>query len=126
MAGSGVWYEQEVAGHACDVFEPAVTHVPARALCIVYLHDADMQRLADQPAFAAELERRGLRSDRTADRTKLVDGQDLCQVRSAAFGRAVRARPRYARTLPSGGAFGRRRSACWGRAWAGRVRCDWH
>jgi S-formylglutathione hydrolase len=59
MADSGVWCEQEVAGHACDVFEPAVAH--GQGFVIVYLHSADQQRLADQPAFAAELDRHGLR-----------------------------------------------------------------
>jgi S-formylglutathione hydrolase len=59
MAGTGVWCEQEVAGHACDVFEPGVVH--GQGFVIVYLHGAGMQRLADQPAFGAELDRRGLR-----------------------------------------------------------------
>ncbi|HEX4143010.1 MAG TPA: alpha/beta hydrolase-fold protein [Pirellulales bacterium] len=58
MAGSGVWHEQEVAGHVCDVFEPAATH--ALGLVVIFLHDAG-QRLADQPAMTAELDRHGLR-----------------------------------------------------------------
>jgi S-formylglutathione hydrolase FrmB len=59
MAGSGVWCEQQVAGHLCDVFEPAVAH--KQGFVIVYLHGASMVRLADQPAFGPELDRHGLR-----------------------------------------------------------------
>ncbi len=60
------WSQVQVAGHSCDVFEPAGTNaaeseLPQRlappSFVIIYLHGVHLNRLVDQPAFTAEFER---------------------------------------------------------------------
>lgn len=56
---SGGWSEVEVAGHACDVFEPAAPS--EHGYVVVYLHGVHLQRLVDNPAFEQPFARHGLR-----------------------------------------------------------------
>ena len=53
------WSRIEIAGKACDVFEPAAAG--PYGFVVIYLHGLRLQRLVDQPAFTAEFERYGLR-----------------------------------------------------------------
>src|SRR5579872_7120013 len=55
----GSWSTIEVAGHACDVFEPAEPRQPERM--VMYLHGRHVTRLADNAVFTGEFERHGLR-----------------------------------------------------------------
>jgi S-formylglutathione hydrolase FrmB len=52
------WIETNIAGHACDVFEPVERN--PRGFSLIYLHGMHLNRLVDQPAFTAEFERHGL------------------------------------------------------------------
>jgi enterochelin esterase-like enzyme len=52
------WTSISLAGHLCDVFDPAVRN--PHGFVIVYLHGVHLTRLGDQPAFTAEFERHGL------------------------------------------------------------------
>src|SRR5690348_15783805 len=56
---SGGWRLIEVAGKACDVFEPSV--VNPHGYVVIYLHGVHLNKLSDKPAFTAEFERHGLR-----------------------------------------------------------------
>src|SRR5688572_24934885 len=55
----GKWSEVDVAGHACQVFEPA--RPSEHGYTVVYLHCSEAAKLAAYPAFAEEFERYGLR-----------------------------------------------------------------
>jgi pimeloyl-ACP methyl ester carboxylesterase len=55
---AGTWSVVELAGHPCDVFEPAVLN--EQRFVVLYLHGVHLARLADHPAFAEEFARRGL------------------------------------------------------------------
>lgn len=58
MSNSGTWTTEQVGGHPCDLYEP-----PARnphGYVGIYLHGVHLQRLANQPAFTAELAKQGL------------------------------------------------------------------
>jgi pimeloyl-ACP methyl ester carboxylesterase len=57
-AAEGAWTEIELAGHPCDVFEPA--HGNDRGFAVIYLHGVRLTRLADNVAFSREFARHGL------------------------------------------------------------------
>jgi S-formylglutathione hydrolase FrmB len=59
MAVSGNWPQAEVAGHACEIYEPKTLH--PQGFVVVYLHGVHLNRLSEQPAFEAEFDRHGLR-----------------------------------------------------------------
>ncbi|MEX2092563.1 MAG: alpha/beta hydrolase-fold protein [Pirellulales bacterium] len=60
MADSrGNWSEIEVAGHACQIFEPQ--RPSEHGYTVVYLHCSLSAKLAGYPAFTREFERHGLR-----------------------------------------------------------------
>ena len=52
------WSEVDLAGHTADIFEPARRN--PHGYVAIYLHGVHLNRLVDQPAFVAELERHGL------------------------------------------------------------------
>ena len=52
------WQEEYVAGHPCDVFEPAERN--PNGYVLLYLHGVHLARLADQPIFTELFERHGL------------------------------------------------------------------
>ena len=56
---SGIWSEVEVAGHACQVFEPA--RPSEHGYTVLYLHCNRGAKLAAYPAFTREFDRHGLR-----------------------------------------------------------------
>ena len=58
-AATGNWSVAEVAGHPCELFEPAQAH--PQGLAAIYLHGVHLQSLADRPAFTALFDRHGLR-----------------------------------------------------------------
>ncbi|MGC4001786.1 MAG: alpha/beta hydrolase-fold protein [Pirellulales bacterium] len=53
-----MWSTVEIAGKACDVYEPPTRNPQGFAL--IYLHGVHLQRLADHPAFEAEFAKHGL------------------------------------------------------------------
>lgn len=53
-----MWTSVEVAGHMCEIFEPARPNPYGYAA--IYLHGVHLNRLSDKPVFTAELERHGL------------------------------------------------------------------
>jgi S-formylglutathione hydrolase FrmB len=55
----GTWSEVDLGGHTADVFEPA--RPSPHGYVAIYLHGVHLNRLIDQPAFAAGFERHGLR-----------------------------------------------------------------
>jgi pimeloyl-ACP methyl ester carboxylesterase len=55
----GSWSEVQVAGHLCDVFEPARPH--EHGYVVVYLHGVHLQRLNDNQAFTTLFDKHGLR-----------------------------------------------------------------
>lgn len=57
-AGHG-WSEIQIAGHACDIFEPARPN--EHGYVVVYLHGVHLQRLADNEVFTRLFEQHGLR-----------------------------------------------------------------
>lgn len=59
MSQTGAWSATEVAGHACEVFEPAKPREPAGA--VIYLHGRHLTSLADNAVFTGEFDRHGLR-----------------------------------------------------------------
>jgi S-formylglutathione hydrolase FrmB len=59
MSTRGTWTEVEVAGHACEVYEPPQTN--PHGYVVVYLHGVHLNRLHDKPAFLEEFDRHGLR-----------------------------------------------------------------
>ena len=54
----GTWSEIELAGHACDVFQPAQCN--DRGFAVIYLHGVRMTRLADNAVFTHKFARHGL------------------------------------------------------------------
>lgn len=54
----GTWSEQNIAGFACDVFEPDQPNEFCNV--ILYLHGVHLQKLRDQPTFTDLFERWGL------------------------------------------------------------------
>ncbi len=59
MSASGSWSEVDVAGHACEVYEPPQTN--PHGFVVIYLHGVHLNRLHDKPAFLREFDRLGLR-----------------------------------------------------------------
>ena len=59
MATTGTWSEFELAGHACETYEPP--RVNPHGYVVIYLHGVHQNRLDDQPAFVREFDRHGLR-----------------------------------------------------------------
>jgi S-formylglutathione hydrolase FrmB len=59
MSPSGTWSEIELAGHACDIYEPP--RPAPHGYAVIYLHGVHLQPLADKPAFVREFDRHGLR-----------------------------------------------------------------
>jgi S-formylglutathione hydrolase FrmB len=59
MATPGTWAEVELAGHACEIYEPP--QVSPHGYAVIYLHGVHLRRLADKPAFVREFDRHGLR-----------------------------------------------------------------
>lgn len=55
----GTWQVVEIAGHACDVYEPPQPH--AQAYTVIYLHGVHLNTLHDRPAFTEQFDRHGLR-----------------------------------------------------------------
>jgi S-formylglutathione hydrolase FrmB len=55
---SGVWSEESVGGHPCDLFMPAVLN--GCGYVVLYLHGVHLNRLHDKPAFIEQFERHGL------------------------------------------------------------------
>ena len=53
------WTREIVAGHPCEVFEPAQRN--EHNFCVIYLHGVHGGSLADHPPFIEEFERFGLR-----------------------------------------------------------------
>jgi pimeloyl-ACP methyl ester carboxylesterase len=54
----GTWTEIELAGHRCDVFEPAQRN--DRGFAVLYLHGVRLARLADNATFTREFARHRL------------------------------------------------------------------
>ena len=54
----GVWQEETVAGHPCDVFEPSERNPHNQAL--IYLHGVHMERLVDKQPFIDQFDQHGL------------------------------------------------------------------
>jgi S-formylglutathione hydrolase FrmB len=54
----GTWSEVQVAGHICDIYEPARRSEQPGA--VMYLHGVHLARLAENEVFSRELERHGL------------------------------------------------------------------
>jgi len=54
----GTWTTTEVAGHPCDIYEPAQRN--PHGFVVIYLHGVHLNRLVDKPAFTAEFARHGL------------------------------------------------------------------
>jgi S-formylglutathione hydrolase FrmB len=55
---TGTWTEEQVAGHPCDVFVPAVRN--PLGYVVLYLHGVHLNRLHDKAAFIEQFERHGL------------------------------------------------------------------
>jgi len=55
----GTWSTIEIAGHACEAYEPAELCEHAQA--VLYLHDRQQTSLREKRAFLDEFERHGLR-----------------------------------------------------------------
>lgn len=53
------WSTTEIAGHACDVFEPA--EPPEHPDAVIYLHGVHLARLHENQAYTAEFQRYRLR-----------------------------------------------------------------
>ena len=58
-SASGTWSEISVAGHPCDVFEPAKPS--EHGYVVLYLHGVHLNRLSDNPVFSDLFARHGLR-----------------------------------------------------------------
>jgi S-formylglutathione hydrolase FrmB len=52
------WTTEQIAGHPCDVFLPAVRH--PHGYVALYLHGVHLNRLHDKAAFVEQFERHGL------------------------------------------------------------------
>lgn len=55
----GVWSEETVDGHLCDVYEPSRLH--GEHLVLLYLHGVHLQRLIDKQPYLDEFEKHGVR-----------------------------------------------------------------
>jgi S-formylglutathione hydrolase FrmB len=55
----GTWSEVAVAGHPCDVFEPA--RPSEHGYVVIYLHGVHLNRLVDNAPFSEQFARHGLR-----------------------------------------------------------------
>jgi S-formylglutathione hydrolase FrmB len=55
----GTWSEVAVAGHPCDVFEPA--RPSEHGYVVIYLHGVHLNRLVDNAPFGEQFARHGLR-----------------------------------------------------------------
>lgn len=53
------WTQVELAGHDCEVYEPP--RPSPHGYVVIYLHGVHLNSLCDQPAFAREFDRHGLR-----------------------------------------------------------------
>jgi len=56
---TGNWSEVDVAGHACEIYEPAEPN--PHGYVVMYLHGVHLNHLSDKPAFVREFDRHGLR-----------------------------------------------------------------
>jgi len=59
QAAEGSWVEETVAGHPCDVYQPAQPH-PA-GFAVLYLHGVHQARLRGHDSFVGPLAQHGLR-----------------------------------------------------------------
>jgi S-formylglutathione hydrolase FrmB len=59
MPSAGTWSEVDLAGHACEIYEPP--RASPHGFVVIYLHGVHLNRLHDKPAFMAEFDRHGLR-----------------------------------------------------------------
>jgi enterochelin esterase-like enzyme len=57
---TGTWSEAHLAGHPCDVFEPA--RPAAHGYIVIYLHGVNLGRLVDNLEVTGLLDRHGLRA----------------------------------------------------------------
>ena len=55
----GIWKVERIAGHDCDVYEPAQAN--PHGYSVIYLHGVHQNRLADEPSFVEQFEWHGLR-----------------------------------------------------------------
>lgn len=55
---NGTWSEEAIAGHPCDVFEPAERN--PHGFVLIYLHGVHLGRLVDKTAFIGQFEKHGL------------------------------------------------------------------
>lgn len=53
-----MWSTAHLAGHPCDIFEPAQRH--PHGFVLIYLHGVHLNRLDDKPAFVQLFEQHGL------------------------------------------------------------------
>lgn len=58
MADIGSWTVARIAGHPCDIFEPARRN--EHQYVVLFLHGVHLGKLNDQPDFIREFERHGL------------------------------------------------------------------
>ena len=56
---TGTWTNVELAGHICEVYEPA--RLSEQGYVVIYLHGVHLNHLHDKPAFLREFDRHGLR-----------------------------------------------------------------
>ena len=56
---TGTWSEADVAGHACEIYEPAEPN--PHGYVVMYLHGVHLNHLSDKPAFMREFDRHRLR-----------------------------------------------------------------
>ena len=54
------WSEVQIAGHACEIYEPPTVHPQGYA--VMYLHGVHLNHLHDKPVFVDLLARNGLRA----------------------------------------------------------------
>lgn len=59
MAVSSGWSQMEIAGHACDLFQPGVPS--EHGYFVIYLHGVHQTRLVDNAAYTDLFDRHGLR-----------------------------------------------------------------
>ncbi len=56
---TGSWSQVQVAGHACEVYEPP--RPSPHGYAVIYLHGVHVNRINDKPAFVELFDRHGLR-----------------------------------------------------------------
>jgi S-formylglutathione hydrolase FrmB len=59
MSSAPTWSEVEVAGHACEVYEPP--RASEHGYTVIYLHGIHLQSLRDKGEFLRQFDRHGLR-----------------------------------------------------------------